>query len=137
MAQLIRRSPQARVPHSLALCAIEETFNPSPHTNARSGHDARFHDRIRAPPAKTRFQNMLPPRSFLSSICELKRAVTDRSTKEIMKELSRLMLEQVESLKHETFMGISPDELRRQEGRLKRIRELSADYLAALQRNDP
>jgi hypothetical protein len=63
--------------------------------------------------------------------------MTDRSTKEIMKELSRLMLEQVESLKHETFMGISPDELRRQEGRLKRIRELSADYLAALQRNDP
>ncbi len=63
--------------------------------------------------------------------------MTHRSTKEIIEELNRLMLEQVESLKHETFMGVSPEELRRQEDRLKRIRELSADYLAALQRNDP
>jgi hypothetical protein len=58
-----------------------------------------------------------------------------RSLEEIRGELQRLMLEQIESLKAEAFGGLSEDELRRQKERLKRIRELSADWLAALKRS--
>jgi hypothetical protein len=51
-------------------------------------------------------------------------------------ELQRLMLEHVESIKEETFLGVvSEEEFHRHEMRLKRIRELSADYLATLERN--
>ena len=57
-----------------------------------------------------------------------------RSLKEIRDELERLMREQIESLKAEAFGGLSEDELRRQRERLKRIRELSADWLTALKR---
>jgi hypothetical protein len=60
-----------------------------------------------------------------------------RSAKELQEELTRLMLEQIESLKKETFVGLSPEELRQQEERLKRIREVSADFLGALKRNGP
>jgi hypothetical protein len=60
-----------------------------------------------------------------------------RSAKELQEELTRLMLDQIESLKKETFVGLSPEELRQQEERLKRIREVSADFLAALKRNGP
>lgn len=42
------------------------------------------------------------------------------------------MLEQIESTKQQTFGGLSAEEMRKQEDRLKRIREVSADYLAAL-----
>ena len=42
------------------------------------------------------------------------------------------MLEQVESLKAQTFGGLSQEELRKQDERLKRIREVSADFLSAL-----
>jgi len=47
------------------------------------------------------------------------------------------MQEQIASLEKETFGGISQEELRQQEARLKRIREVSAELLAALKRNDP
>jgi hypothetical protein len=60
-----------------------------------------------------------------------------RNAKAIREELNRLMLEQIESLKKETFAGLNPEELREQEARLKRIREVSADFLAALKRDDP
>jgi hypothetical protein len=60
-----------------------------------------------------------------------------RATKELQEELTRLMLEQIESLKKETFVGLSGEEVRQQEERLKRIREVSADFLAALKRNEP
>ncbi len=60
-----------------------------------------------------------------------------RFAKELQEELTRLMLEQIESLKKETFVGLSSEELREQEERLKRIREVSADFLAALKRNVP
>ena len=51
-------------------------------------------------------------------------------------ELRRLMLEHVESIKEETFLGgVSEEEFQRHEMRLKRIRELSADYLATLERS--
>jgi hypothetical protein len=42
------------------------------------------------------------------------------------------MLEQVKSLKAQTFGGLSEEELRKQDERLKRIREVSADFLAML-----
>ncbi|MFZ3210868.1 MAG: hypothetical protein WA188_05080 [Terriglobales bacterium] len=60
-----------------------------------------------------------------------------RSAREIRDELNRLMQEQIASLEKETFGGISQEELRQQEARLRRIREVSAEFLAALKRNDP
>jgi hypothetical protein len=61
----------------------------------------------------------------------------NRSAKEIVDELNRLMLEHIESINRETFVGLTPEELRQQQERLQRIREVSADFLAALKRNDP
>jgi hypothetical protein len=58
-----------------------------------------------------------------------------RSAEEIREELEGLMREQIASLKAQTFGGLSEQELREEQERLKRIRELSADYLAALKRN--
>ena len=55
-----------------------------------------------------------------------------RSEDDIRDELERLMLKQVESLKAEAFGGLNEEELHEQSERLKRIRELSADYLSAL-----
>lgn len=57
-----------------------------------------------------------------------------RSVDELRVELSRLMLEHIESLKEETFGGLNQDDLRQQEERLQRIREVSADFLTALKR---
>jgi hypothetical protein len=59
-----------------------------------------------------------------------------RNAEELRDQLNRLLMEEIESLKKQTFGGLSPEELREQEVRLKRIRELSADYLAALKRTD-
>ena len=55
-----------------------------------------------------------------------------RNVEDIRDELERLMVEQTESLKAQTFGGLSEEELYEQYERLKRIRELSADYLSAL-----
>jgi hypothetical protein len=55
-----------------------------------------------------------------------------RTLKEMRDELRRLMLEQVESLKAQTYGGLNEQGLREEDERLKRIREVSADYLAAL-----
>lgn len=57
-----------------------------------------------------------------------------RDIKEIRDELERLMLKQIDSLKVQTFGGLSQEELRQQDERLKRIREVSAEFLAALKR---
>ena len=46
------------------------------------------------------------------------------------------MLEHIESLEKETFGGLNEEDLRQQEERLKRIREVSADFLAALKRGN-
>ncbi len=46
----------------------------------------------------------------------------------------RLMLEESKSLKKQTFVGLSKEEWRQQENRIKRIREVSADCLAALRK---
>jgi hypothetical protein len=58
-----------------------------------------------------------------------------RSLQELSDELNRLMLEHMESVKEETFVGLSEESVRRQEELLKRIREVAADFLAALKRN--
>jgi hypothetical protein len=51
-------------------------------------------------------------------------------------ELSRLMQEHIESVKAETFLGrLDQEALMQQEERLKRIREVSAAFLAALRRS--
>jgi hypothetical protein len=58
-----------------------------------------------------------------------------RSLQELSDELNRLMLEHMESVKEETFVGLSEEGLRQQEERLKRIRQVSADFIAALKRS--
>jgi hypothetical protein len=58
----------------------------------------------------------------------------ERSLEELRDELKRLMLEHIESLEAETFVGINQEALEEREERLKHIREVSADYLAALKR---
>jgi hypothetical protein len=51
---------------------------------------------------------------------------------ELRQELSQLMVQQVKSLKAQTFGGLSEQELRRQDERLNRIGEVSADLIAML-----
>jgi hypothetical protein len=58
--------------------------------------------------------------------------MTNARLKEIRDELERLMTEQIESLRTQTFGGLSEEEVRRQDERLHRIRELSADFLLLL-----
>ena len=58
-----------------------------------------------------------------------------RNTEEIRDKLEGLMRDQVESLQAQTFGGLSEEELREEQERLKRIRELSADFLSALERD--
>jgi hypothetical protein len=60
--------------------------------------------------------------------------MSGRSPEELRDELRRLMLEHIESLTQETFLGLNKEDLRQQEERLTRIREVSADLLAALKR---
>ena len=59
------------------------------------------------------------------------------SIEELRDELQRLMQEQIESLARQTFLGISPEEVRQEKKRLLRIREVSADFLEALKRMAP
>jgi hypothetical protein len=65
------------------------------------------------------------------------KVMAGRSAAELREELGRLMEEQMESLRRQTFLGLDAVELRRQEERLRRIREVSADFLAALKREGP
>jgi hypothetical protein len=60
-----------------------------------------------------------------------------RSLPKLRDELRRLMLEHIESLKTQTFVGLDEEGLRQQEELLKRIREVSAAFLAALKRHGP
>jgi hypothetical protein len=57
-----------------------------------------------------------------------------RSAEDMRDELKRLTLEHIESLKTEPFLGTSEKTLLEREERLKRIREVSADFLAALKK---
>jgi hypothetical protein len=57
-----------------------------------------------------------------------------RGIKEIRDELERLMREQIESLQEQTFLGIGEEDLQKEKERLRRIRELSAEFLEALKK---
>ena len=57
-----------------------------------------------------------------------------RTSRQLSKKLQRLMAEQTKSLTTEAFGGLTAEERLEQEERLKRIREVSADFLAALER---
>ena len=59
------------------------------------------------------------------------------SVEKLSVELERLMREQIESLARQTFLGITSEELLREKERLQCIREVSADFLAALKRLPP
>ena len=63
--------------------------------------------------------------------------MASRSIQELGEELRRLMDEQIATLKKERFGGLSASGIRKQEELLTRIREVSADYVAALKRDDP
>ena len=56
------------------------------------------------------------------------------SSAELKRELGRLMAEQIASLEWQSFMGIDDAELRRQEKRLTRIREVSAELILAMRK---
>jgi hypothetical protein len=57
------------------------------------------------------------------------------SVEQLRAELERLMREQIESLARQTFLGMSPKEVRGEKNRLRHIREVSADYLEALKKS--
>jgi hypothetical protein len=63
--------------------------------------------------------------------------MSSRTIKEIRDELKRLMTEQIASLKSERYGGLTREEILLREERLKRIREVSAEYLSALKQNLP
>ena len=56
----------------------------------------------------------------------------DHRVDQLRDELRRLMREQMESLEAQTYGFVKSEELARQEERLKRIRELFADWLELL-----
>jgi hypothetical protein len=60
--------------------------------------------------------------------------MTGRSSDELRDELSLLMAEHIKSVKTQTFGGLDETALQQQEQRLRKIREVTADYLAALKR---
>jgi hypothetical protein len=59
--------------------------------------------------------------------------VKHRTVDELRREMERLMKEHLESLKAQAFLPPSVEEREQDESRLKLIREISADYLAAIQ----
>jgi hypothetical protein len=74
---------------------------------------------------------------MLKRNCILKAgAMAGRSMEELREELSRLMQEHIESVTAETFLGrLDEEAVLQQEERLKRIREVSAAFIAALRRS--
>lgn len=60
--------------------------------------------------------------------------MTGRSSNELRDELGILMAEHIESVKTQTFGGLDKAALHQQEQRLRKIREVAANYLAALKR---
>src|SRR5438270_5541407 len=55
-----------------------------------------------------------------------------RTKEELRAEFARLMQAHTEAMKTETFGGLNAQQVREQEERLGRIREVSADFLVAL-----
>jgi hypothetical protein len=58
--------------------------------------------------------------------------MSGRTVEELREELTRLMREYIDSVSRETFVPLSQEEIRQQTEQMKRIREVSAEYLAAL-----
>ena len=56
------------------------------------------------------------------------------SVEQLRDELERLMREHIESMQRRTFLGITPEELLLEKERMQRMREVSADFLAALKK---
>ena len=56
------------------------------------------------------------------------------SVDKLRDELERLMKEHIESTQRQTFLGITPEEVLQEKERLERIREVSAEFLKALQK---
>jgi hypothetical protein len=54
------------------------------------------------------------------------------SSEALRVELRKLMLEEIESLEQRTFGGASEKAFLEEQERLKRIREVSADFIAAV-----
>jgi hypothetical protein len=54
------------------------------------------------------------------------------NVEELRDELERLMRDHIDSMAKQTFLGISPEDLRQEKERMPRIREVSADFLEAL-----
>jgi hypothetical protein len=59
------------------------------------------------------------------------------NVEELRDELERLMRDHIDSMAKQTFLGISPEDLRQEKERMQRIREVSADFLEALKRLPP
>ena len=60
------------------------------------------------------------------------RRMVERKAKELRDELTELNAEHLRNLKTEAFITISKEQKREHSARLKRIRELSDEYLALL-----
>ena len=58
--------------------------------------------------------------------------MTESDIKRLQRELDRLMNEHIENLKKQAFVSPSEEQLRESNERLKRIREISDEYVAAL-----
>jgi len=59
------------------------------------------------------------------------------NVEELRDELERLMRDHIDNMAKQTFLGISPEDLRQEKERMQRIREVSADFLEALKRLPP
>lgn len=60
--------------------------------------------------------------------------MTESDIERLQRELDRLMNEHIESLQRQAFVMPSDEQLREADERLKRIREVSAEYVAVLAR---
>ena len=58
--------------------------------------------------------------------------MTRPSIQQLRDELERLMREHIDAMQKQTFVGLSAEEFRREQERVERIREVSADFLQAL-----
>ena len=58
--------------------------------------------------------------------------MTELDIKRLQRELDRLMNEHIESLQRQAFVTPSEEQLREADERLKRIREISTEYVALL-----
>jgi CRISPR/Cas system-associated endoribonuclease Cas2 len=122
-----RPSAAASAAHTPTGSEAERLFSP---LTVRKKPSSHYRVCSTSPTGCAQFWNLSGkryPSSMLGAI------MGERSLEQLRDELNRLMQEHIESVENETFTGrLNEEELRQQEERLKRIREISADYLAAL-----